>query len=378
MLKRVQAVAAAAAAAGVAAAITSSKKPNETDQLEAPSPASQETPDAVVNPFKERGEQTLTSLKWLVTVLGAVATLVLAGTQLGGIGNLQWEEDSDRLVTAGVSALLSIVFVLAAVGVLAWAQLPGSMVDADTLERIAKSELGDRGGQKPKSGFERRSVKFLRIVARDPAYHQGAGSLAALLTGRAAFSEANERFEKQADAAEVKAIETRSADERTVHSKAAALARREGEKAADNALRYHHGLHAAAALRSYIELAHRARVATILVLSLSVLLAPCLVILAWAANAPTLEEQGSAVPQRPVAATLYLTSDEDVWIVLLGSECATAAKSTSGIDVIATASANDKTTILTIPSNSCEAREVTISADDGAVLGTNVSIDEDD
>lgn len=312
------------------------------------------------NPFADRNTQALSTLTWLVGALGAVATLMVAGTQLTSIGRLTWEDDRPRLLAAGIAVTVAVVLVLVAVGLLTWATMPPRLSDLERLDDLAAT---DAGGAVASS------------VARDSSYHRGTGSLPALL---AALSDARARYyaaKARLTAAELEAAREDDDAARTGLDARAARLRAEvavlGSRNDDLRL----GARAAAHLDNHLRTRGRAVRVSWWVLATAAVVAVCLVVFAWAANPPE-EPAGAdaAVPPAPVAAVLLLASDEDVWDDRLGGDCAAAARG-DGVAVVALAADDDAVTVLVLPGDDCaDPVEVAVPRDEGTVTAEAVDV----
>ncbi|MDT0164619.1 hypothetical protein Q9R32_03515 [Actinotalea sp. AC32] len=318
-------------------------------------------PDPSGNPFAPRTAQALSTLTWLVGALGAVASLMVAGTQLTSIGGLSWEEDRPRLLAAGGSVTLAVVLVVAAVGLLTWATMPGRLSDLERLDELA---AGSPRGEVASS------------VARDSSYHRGTGSLpdllTALTTARGALYEAKSRLH-DADLAAAREADddaraARSAHADRVRAEVAVLTARNDD------LRL--GARAAVQLDSHLRTRRRVVGVSWTVLVVAVVVAACLVLFAWAANPPEDPDAAEpAVPARPVAAVLVLASDDGVWDDRLGAACADAARD-GGVDVVAVGSDDDAVTVVVVPGDDCpDPVEVVVPRDEGTVTAGELDPD---
>lgn len=113
------------------------------------------------------------------------------------------------------------------------------------------------------------------------------------------------------------------------------------------------GAQGAAYLRSHLLTERRATLARTVVITLSFVAAIAVVAFSWAANPSSDEVATEATPPQPVSAVLRLTSTDDVWGSRIGADCADAARSPSGIPVIATSSDDRGVAIVTIPGGPC-------------------------
>lgn len=310
----------------------------------APPDPPKEEPAVDENPFKTRTDQTITTFTWVIGALAAVASLVIAGTQLSSIGRLDWEQDRARLLTAAASAAVALALVVAAVALAAWVRLPGKMVDPVKLKQLAAKD--------PPSG--KTDVEFLERVAGDEYYNQGQNGLAALL--------------EACDAADL-AYKTAKAQVGTPNLAAA-------EK---EVTKYRRGLTHATWLYAYMRFQQRTKVATLGTFVLAGLVSGALVTLAWAANPPVdPDAAGAATAPRPVAAVLRLADADAIWDQALGAACAAAARSTEGIAVIALATDEDGTVSgVTVPTGPCPTPQpFAVASDEGVVTSDGDGLGE--
>ena len=76
------------------------------------------------NPYQSGADRIRTTATWLTGALAAVATVMLAGTQLSSIGALSFSDDGWRLGAAVVSVVLAVVAVAYAIYRLSFVQAP--------------------------------------------------------------------------------------------------------------------------------------------------------------------------------------------------------------------------------------------------------------
>ncbi|SOC53771.1 hypothetical protein [Ornithinimicrobium cerasi] len=306
---------------------------------------------APVNPFAREDEQLLTSVKWLIGALAAIAALLVAGTQLSDLGQLTWPDDRVRMIAAGVTVVVVLVCVVVSLGLLAWVQTPGPGSDIERLQEIVRS---------------RTPAEVLDSVSRDSAYHRGEGDLDTLLLR---LEEASE----QHYAAKAEVVRARLAAAGEVAPGASVLEvgvaqdRAAARTAAYANLR--DGVRRTSQLDRHLRIGGRARRVSAIVLCLSLLSALSLVVFAWASHPPAdPAEEADALPARPVGATLVLPEGEDLWADRLGETCADRAR-LDGVPVLALATSEHGVEVVTVPSEDCpEPVRVLVPVDEGTVV----------
>lgn len=306
---------------------------------------------APVNPFAREDEQLLTSVKWLIGALAAIAALLVAGTQLSDVGQLTWPDDRVRMIAAGVTVVVVLVCVVVSLGLLAWVQTPGPGSDIERLQEIART---------------RRPVEVLESVSRDSAYHRGAGDLDTLLLR---LEEASEQH--YAAKAEVVRARLAAAGE-VVPGQAVLEVGVAQDRAAARTAAYANlrdGVRRTSQLDRHLRIGGRARRVSAVVLGLSLLSALSLVVFAWASHPPAdPAAEADALPARPVGATLVLPEGEDLWADRLGEACADRAR-LDGVPVVALATSEDGVEVVTVPSEDCpEPVRVLVAVDEGTVV----------
>lgn len=344
---------------------SSASTPPDTKAAAAPQASAATPPPASgppADPYKEASDKTIATLTWFVGALAAIATLVVAGTQLSSIGELS---KGPRLGWAIGSAAAALAGTIAAIGLLTWARLPGKPADQARLQELAQGKEGRRGNA-------RRDAWLLDRVEADPAFHRGTGSLKDLMAQMSAtdvkYHEALKQFHKEKSAARATTTDPKAENRKAAKAKAAL------DVATDDVKRLRFGVQMSAHLLRYIDFRRKVYRAIWAVLALSVVVAAALVTLAWAANPPEEDSTPQAVA-RPVHAQLYLVSKDEIWSARLGAECASAARTADGIEVVALASDDESATVVTIPSGQClEPRRVVVPSDDGAVIAVSDSL----
>lgn len=331
----------------------------ETAPPEKPSPAAPTVP--LVDPFLERNASLVKPLLWMTTALAAVATTAVAGSQLSSIGELTWEENRVRLSTGVVSIGVALVCALLAIGLLTWAQMPGRSNNLTVLSSLEKSR-------------KKLDKQVLANVERDSSYHRGSGGLPALLQALDESRGSYYKLGKDIDELAVSSVTATEKERAAIENKIKqARELRTLRKTQMDSFRT--GAQGAAYLRSHLLTQRRATQARNVVMLLSLVAALALVAFSWAANPKSDGTAPDATPPKPVSAVLHLTSTDDVWDTRIGAECAEAARSPSGISVIARSADKSGVTVVTVPSGPCsEPSEVTVPPDDGTVRSSRSAV----
>lgn len=318
--------------------------------------AGKESAQSADNPFAHRERQITGALTWLVGALGAVASVMLAGSQLSALGGLSPEDDPRRLAIAGASATAAIVLTLAAVAMLTWIKMPPALGNLDRLRDIGREPHGEA---------------VLRAARTDTSYNRGTGGVVQLLDELGRVRSLYYGAKAELLAAELDA----AAGGRPKDPAVVALRRKVELLGARNA-----DLRVGAVLLAQLDAQLRLRRRTVrggwVVVILALLAALGLVVFSWAANPPEPQAETDAITTRPVAARLLLASDDAVWADRLGDACAEQARA-DGIPVVALASTEDSVTVVTVPSAACPdpvrvvapVDEATVVPDAGALGG---------
>lgn len=318
----------------------------------------------LTDPFEERNAGLLTPLMWMTTALAAVASTVVAGSQLSSIGALSWDEDSGRLMAAVISIGVTLACVVLAIWLLTWAQMPGKTIDLTVLDSLGTSS----------DPIDRTVVE---TVGRDSSYHRGTGGLTALLTTLSTSRTEYYTVSRQSYELKVQDAAEGNAQARPALQQDIARATRLRELHRVQMENYRIGAQATSFLRSHLLTQHRVRRARTLVIASSVVAALAIVTFSWAANPSdgSGDEDADAIAPQPVAATLHLSSTDPVWASRIGEACAGAARTGLGLPVIATASDDAGVSIITVPSESCPVpAEVTVPLGEGTVHASEVAI----
>lgn len=299
--------------------------------------------------------QWSTAVTWLIGALAAIAAAIIAGSQLSSIGQLSYDTQRGRLLLAAGAVVVAVGLVLLAIGLLFWAQSP-SNTDFSRLKELA---AGDRA-----FGL---AAQVRRQVCDDSSLHRGQGDLGGLLT---AVAETRTDYYKLRIDQYTKARQVAREIDDAKRNAADEVRKRTADELAvvDAQLtEYRLGLLRVAQLDAFLRTRRRYRIASLAVLFISVLVTLAFVTFAWAANPPADREEAAA--QRPVAATLNLTTEGQQALQLrLGSTCAAAAASSAGVPVVALSSSDEGVEVVAVPSPDCPApQRVMITVDNGTV-----------
>lgn len=292
---------------------------------------------ATEGPYDRAIARLRATATWVAGALGAVATIMLAGTQLSNIGQLSPETEPGRLALAAGGIAVGVAAVLRAIYLLSSAQMPVE----------SHLEVLDQAAKNPES-------QLARAAEANKYFTRGRPDLAHLLQdlrkARTLFDESRVAF----TVAEDKVLDASAEELETAIESQERAAKRVAimETRLDDLLK---GVRALNELGAYLGV--KAKLERVLpeVLAMSIIAAGCFVIFAWAANPPASTASSDAVSASPVAARLKLTPDAAAaHASVLGAKCAAAASElTDGIDVVALASSGDKVTVVTVPSGPC-------------------------
>jgi hypothetical protein len=333
-----------ASTTGIVSSPSSSAVPKDTAAAQPPT-----------NPYQAGSDRVRQTATWLVGVLAAVATVMLAGSQLSGIGSLSLTDDRWRLAVAVGSALLAIGAVSYAVFRLTEIQMPGE----GTLTSIRESA--------------ERSTRLKQLADGDSGLRAGRADLIEFLD----YYEARRRTEWDAEA-EVVVRETAVAAAATPAEReaaAAALAAADGarSRAAAQVAALRPNLVQLGQLSSYLAVRTRFERERPRILGAALATAVLLICFAWAANPPQRPSRGGSVlDDQPSSGRLALTADGRVQLAgVLGTSCAGAAAAGS-VPVIALARSEAGSEIVLVPGGDCpDARRLTVPTEWGVVLSTS-------
>jgi hypothetical protein len=306
------------------------------------------------NPFQPGSDRLRKTAAWLAGALGAVASIMLAGSQLSSIGSLSATHDLWRLIAAILSALLAVGAVGYAIYQLTSIQMPGE----GTLGQIRKAAADPRS-------------RLAVLAADDSGLRAGRESLSVLLDDY----ERLRQTERQAEDAVLKATTAAQKAQSEAEHRKAALAvaaasadQQDADARIDNLRPYMVTL---AQLSSYLEVRQNFDEGRRRILFAALAAAGLLVCFAWAANPSKPETPAaSTMPQNPSAGRLVLTS---TGVTELSSElsrsCAAAAGKPAGIPVIALAARGATFDVVVIPVGQCtKPARVTVSPALGRVV----------
>jgi hypothetical protein len=306
------------------------------------------------NPYQPASDRLRKTANWLAGILAAVATIMLAGSQLSSIGSISFARDPWRLVAAVASSLIVVVAVAYDVSLLISIQMPseGSLGPI----RAAASNLNS---------------SLAKLVAEDSGLRDGRTTLTEFLDD---YEEAREDLHQAEMDVRSATIAARGSLGKSAHEKAdatlaAAKVRKSDAKAYIDEMRPH--MITLAQLSSYLGLRDRLLAARPRILFAALAAASFLVLFAWAVNPPKLEAgAASAIQQSPSVGRLLLTPAGVTQLAnVLGHNCVVSAGTRAGVAVIVLASADSAFDIIVIPKGPCaEPIRVTISPNLGRVV----------
>jgi len=228
--------------------------------------------------------------KWLIGALAAVATIMLAGTQLSSLGSLP-TQPSGRLWVAGIAALVAVMAVVRSIYLLS------------TVLMVQTSSLTDlRENTRPTA------TTIQRIIDGDPGFLEGRPSVAKLLDD---YAQAQRQAISAADAkalAQQALLDAKPTDE----EKAQALVKHAIQAASlADALRERLGER----VRSLVELDGYVKVRASFdkarkgVIGWAAVSAIAVIVFAWAANPAKAEDERASITQHPPSkAAAFATS----------------------------------------------------------------------
>jgi hypothetical protein len=320
---------------------------------DAPVTSSATTPS---NPFQPASDRLRKTATWLTGTLAAIATIMLAGSQLSSIGSISFAHDRWRLIAAVLSSLVVVGAVAYSVNILTKIQMPSegtlgqirtAAKDPDSnLARLAAQDSGLRGGRKTLTEFLDEYEKVRgdqRQAERDIR--------SAVITARN--------------------VQTKRAREEADSALAAAKLREQDANANIADMRPY--MVTLAQLSSYLSLKETFLAARPRILFAALAAAAFLVLFAWAVNPPKPEASAvSAIQQTPSAGRLLLTpAGVGQLSNVLGDDCASSAGTQAGVAAIALASVNNVFDVVLIPEGSCtEPVRVMIPLNLGRVVST--------
>jgi hypothetical protein len=293
----------------------------------------------VANPFASGSDRIRQTATWMIGALAAVATVMLAGSQLSTIGDLSLSEDFGRLATAAVSALLAVGLVAYTVYVLTQIQMPqeGTLGELredsrDESSQIALLASNDRG-----------------LIAERHSLGDFFDEYDALRTRQFAAQRERDAAQEERNAATTEAEKTAAGERRKKADATYDLVTRQ-----IGVLRPH--LVTLAQLSSYLNVKRRFVRYRYHLLGAATAIAVLLVVFAWAANPPAPSAApGDVLAARPAAGRLLLTDQgrEDLEPAL-GKACASAGQTSRGLAVVAlSGSAADGFDLVVLPGGAC-------------------------
>lgn len=295
---------------------------------------------------------------WLVGALAAVATIMLAGSQLSSVGSLTWEDDRTRLLLAVGSAVVAVVAVAYAVSRLSAVQMPSEGTLVTVREMLAPGRRGRRS-------------RFSTLVDGDSGLRSGYPTVEILLEEYERRRRAEHRRDLVVRRLECRLEGTRSPSEAREVGAALETARDRRKKASEAVGELRSHVQTLVQLASYLSLRATYEQARPHVLGAALATAAALIAFAWAANPPeATQESADALPQNPRAGTLFLSEESAQQLsAVLGGDCAAEASGEAGIGVVALASTDGEIDVVTVPTSACPMPvKLTVTDDVGRVV----------
>jgi hypothetical protein len=309
--------------------------PSDTPKPAQAPPSVSSQPDG--GPYAQGIAQLRLTARWMTGALAAVASVMVAGSQLSSIGKLSWNEDGGRLWAAIVAVVVAVLAVVLAIYLLTRAQMPGDS-NLQSLAAAAKDP----------------SSKLAKAAQADPSFTRGRKDIDAFLKDLAAARRSF--YERKAVLAD--------REEDVLNADAAHLG--DAEAARDKAAKYlalaevrlddlRKGQRALSELDVYLNIRRKFAVTSPGVLASALVAAGGFIVFAWAANpSDRAAAAGDAIPQQPSLARLVLNASQATNLKhTLGADCAQAATRPGGIPVIALSATKDEVEVVLIPSRSC-------------------------
>lgn len=301
------------------------------------------------NPYLPATTQLRDVAKWLIAAFAAVATVMLAGTQLSSLGKLSTDHPT-RLAVAAVAASVVVLATARSIYLLSTV-LP---FDVSGMQGLLESAR-----EQPMRG----------IVEADSGMRAGRSSVAHLLADyRVARSAQRVAMVLRAGLQREEAEHAEPPPELRARLDHA----RRLEKVADAEVQALRGpVQALIQLKGYLRV--RAQFDDVRggVMALAVLAAAGIIAFAWAANPPEPKASASAVLQpRPVAALLVLTAaGEQDLAGIVGEECARTAHD-RGVPVVALSAdaATGRSEVVILTGAGCATNRLTVDSRTGRVL----------
>lgn len=311
-----------------------------------------ESAPAAVNPYQAGADRIRTTATWLAGAFGAVATVMLAGTQLSTIGALSFPDDALRLGVAVAAAIVAVASVALAIYRLSFVQAPV-----------------DIGLEYVRGEARRNGSRLAKMVLADLGLRANYRTLEDFLDEYDKLRVAE--YEAEDALRDKRAARPAAADKRATAQYAAAVAAAEQTRLAahDRVAELRPQMVSVFQLAGYLAIRSRFDDERKKVLGAAIVAAVAIVSFSWAAN-PS-EDTPSAtdsVEQNPTLATLTLTQDgEERLKPALGEACASRA-SEQGIRVIALSGDGSTYRVVLVPEYECsEPISVTIEKTDGTV-----------
>ncbi len=299
----------------------------------APSP-----PVSPANPYQKGVDQIRSTATWLIAAFAAVATVMLAGSQLSSVGKLTMADDPLRLWTALIAAFVAVgatiyaIFGLTNVLAPVMASLGALRVEGASESPLAKLAADDSGLLAGRTDVP---------ALLDDYETQRKNQFSAFSDQTKAHKELDEAIND--DAKKFASIRSIAADKRRDRADAEVGVLRKTVVALTQ-------------LSAYLQVSSRFEKERTKVIWSGAAAAIAIIAFAWAANPPTLPAEGAKVllQPRPVGAQLVLTPAGVTELSgVLGAECAMAAGQPRGVPMIVLGATTSAIEIVVPSGESC-------------------------
>jgi hypothetical protein len=275
------------------------------------SPA-QPPPVSSANPYQTSIDQIRSTATWLIGAFAAVATVMLAGSQLSSVGKLTMADDPIRLCTALSAAVVVVGATIFAIYSLSNVLTPV----VSSLKELREEAAGSRTG-------------LASFVANDSGFLAGKPDVSTLLTDYQLRRVDQVNAHRDQVVAEVELDQAEDDTGRTAASAKLNRADRRRLRADTEVGILRRAVVSLTQLRGYLTVSKRFEEERTKVVWSGVAAALAIVAFAWAANPPQIpaaEPPIAVLQPRPVMARLVLTPAGVTELSgVLGAECASAA-----------------------------------------------------
>jgi hypothetical protein len=310
---------------------------------------------STTNPYQAGSDRVRQTATWLVGALAAVATVMLAGSQLSSIGSLSFEDNPGRLGVAIGSALLVVAAVSFAVYRLTEIQMPRE----GTLGQIRRAA--------------QQSSRLQELAEGDSGLRAGRPNLAQFIDDYEGLRQKVWDAEKAVIACEEAVAGAGTTQERETATALLSAARAAHGAAAERVAALRPRMVELAQLSAYLDVRERFARERNRIMLAALGAAALLVCFAWAANpAQPAAESTDALLPKPSSGRLFLTPAGLTELgSLLGASCAENAAGPQGVAVVALAAGDDSVDVVVLPEAGCVApARITVTTAQGQVVAS--------